>query len=98
MATSTRASGAAAAFLSQRPTAIAIAKKVGHQFPNTPEGKLMRSIFHLSVVDLFVNSQRRSACRHLQGRIFEAEICGIDSDWIRHLFRTAGVSIEERAR
>lgn len=55
----------------------------------------MRSVFHLSVTDLFLRNQRGSACWHLQGRIFEAEICGIDSDWIRKLFREAGVSIEE---
>lgn len=95
MATSTRGARGLGDLLPQRAKALAVARKVGYQFPATPEGNLMRSVFHLSVTDLFLRNQRGSACWHLQGRIFEAEICGIDSDWIRKLFREAGVSIEE---
>ena len=81
-------------WISQKPTALAVAKKVGYEFPNSAEGRLMKGIFHQAVVDLFIESQRTSAARHLQGWIYEAEMCGINSDWIRRLFETANVSLE----
>lgn len=87
--------GKLASLLQQRPAAFAVASKVGQQFPASPEGQLMRAIFRTSVDDLFNDHHRASACRHLQGRIFEAEICGIDADWIRKQFRDAGISLDE---
>ena len=80
----------------QRAAAMAVAKKVGYQFPKTPEGALMRAIFQQSVVDLFLRTFRTGACLHLKGRIFEAEMCGIDAEWIRFQFHRAGVSLDER--
>lgn len=82
--------------LQQRPAALAVARKVGYQFPITPEAALYRAVFQQSVVDLFLRSFRRGACLHLQGSIYEAEICGIDSEWIRYQFEQAGVSLDER--
>lgn len=82
-------------FLPERDAALAVATKVGFQFPDTAEGRLMRSVFVTSVNDLFLKDHRRSACQHLQGRIFEAEVCGIDADWIRKQLRDAGVTIED---
>lgn len=81
----------------QRPVALAVARKVGHQFPRTPEGALFHGIFRQALLDLFTPAHRYSACRHLQGRIYEAELCGIDSDWIRLQLKRAGISLEDHA-
>lgn len=82
-------------YLPEREAALAVAEKVGFQFPDSPQGQLMKSVFQTTVSDLFLNAHRRSACLHLQGRIFEAEVCGIDAEWIRKQLREAGVTIEE---
>jgi hypothetical protein len=89
---------AADSILQQRPAAMAVARKIGYQFPRVPEGALMRAIFQQTVVDLFLRSYRHKACRHLQGRIYEAEVCGIDAEWIRRQFAQAGVSLDEQLR
>ncbi len=84
-----------AELLHERERAQAVATKVGYQFPKTPEGKLMRHIFVQSVTDLYLWAHRRSAVLHLQGWMFEAEVCGINSEWIRYQFRQANVNIED---
>ena len=80
----------------QRPVALAVARKVGHQFPPTPEGKLFLNILRQAMLDLFLPDHRYSACKHLRGWIYEAEICGVNSDWIRLQLKRAGISLEEQ--
>ena len=82
-----------------RQKAMAVASKIGHQFPATPEGKLMHAVVKQAIADLFdVSDQsvfvRRKAADYLLGDIYSAEICGVDSSWIRGQLKKAGVDLE----
>lgn len=58
-------------------------KKISHQFPNTPEGKLMFDIISVAINDLGHGAHRESAENFLKNEIPQAEICGVGSNWIK---------------
>ena len=80
--------------LPQRPVALAVAKKVGYQFPASPEGKLMRGVFVMAVGDLFACKQRRSAALFLTSEMPSLLLCGVDPEWARNQLLKAGVSLD----
>jgi len=76
----------------------ALVRKIGHQFPDKPEARLMLAIFASALNDLITNQRgfeaeaaRRKAAEYLMGNIWHAQICGVDPDWIRYQLKTAGI-------
>ena len=59
------------------------AKKISHQFPSTPEGKLMFSIIEQALNDMKSSVNKSTAKKFLENKIPQAEICGVSSDWIK---------------
>ena len=72
---------------------------ITHQFPESPEGQLMAAVVCCAVMDLHrptsVWSPHKfhvdSAREYLSGEMWHAEICGVDSDWIRSVLDKAGI-------
>ncbi|MCP5013848.1 MAG: hypothetical protein GY938_01030 [Ketobacter sp.] len=61
-------------------------KKISAQFPDVPEGRLMAAVICQAVRDAVMKRddiERSRARLYLSGRMEAAEICGVDSDWIR---------------
>jgi len=77
--------------IDKRPYARAAMRRVSAQFPSTPEAKLMCAIVGCAVTDLFDKSTRRDAERYLTGEMKHAELCGVDSVWIRETLQKVGV-------
>lgn len=73
--------------------AFQVSKKIGYQFPDIPEGRLMFAILRQAIVDLCDRSAcvRHAAWRHLSGFMRECEVCGIDQDWVREQIMKAGL-------
>ncbi len=83
----------------------AITKKLSHQFPKSPDANLMLAIIRQALFDFLSprtksvghfnpESEKRSAKRFLKSQILHAEICGVDSDWIRTVIKgVTGVSL-----
>jgi len=76
----------------------ALVRKIGHQFPDKPEARLMLAIFAGALNDLITNQSgyeveaaRRQAAEYLSGDIWHAQICGVDPEWIRYQLKTAGI-------
>jgi len=62
------------------------------------EHKLMLAIIEAAIHDLYVSSyvsNRKSAIKYLSNEIVHAEICGVDSDWIRRIINTIDKGILE---
>lgn len=78
----------------------AIVRKIGYQFPNCPEGRLMLGIVAVALNDLITNRQggehevyRERAARYLQGDMWHALVAGVDPEWIRAQLKIAGIDI-----
>lgn len=70
-------------------------RKISAQFPDTDEGRLMCAILNCAVVDLGDKNHRHSALRYLNQReIFHAELCEVDSVWVREVLIKCGVKLE----
>lgn len=67
---------------------------IGHQFQRSAEHRLCRAIIDVAIADCFIPStrDRMSAQRFLQAEVIApAELCGVDSNWIRRVLLTAGL-------
>ena len=63
-------------------------KKIGYQFPKTPEGKLMWAVVRQAIEDLYrPQSECTTALLYLKGPMWHAQSCGVDPDWIRLILR-----------
>ena len=51
----------------------------------------MCAVVGCAVADLFDKSTRRDAERYLNGEMKHAELCGVDSVWIRETLQKVGV-------
>jgi len=81
----------------------ALVNKIGCQFPNTPEARLMLSIINIALSDLITNRRgteveryREDARRYLSGDMWHALVCGVDPEWVRLQLRIAGFDYKER--
>lgn len=77
--------------IDKRPYARAAMRRISAQFPSAPEAKLMCAIVGCAVTDLFDKSTRRGAEQYLTGEMKHAELCGVDSVWIRETLQKVGV-------
>jgi len=70
-------------------------RKISYQFPETPEGKLMCAIVSNAIIDLGSADKaiRLPAIRYLNATIYHAEICEVDSVWIREVLIKCGVKL-----
>jgi len=71
-------------------------KKIRTQFGDTPEHKLMFAIVEQAIKDLSSKSIEvsRSAERHIKNEIPHAELCGVDSEWIRLVLKKCGTDLD----
>ncbi len=78
----------------QRETARAIVAKIKHQCGKSAEEELMFAVFRMVVSDVMADPKRpyqQSAERYMNGDMPHLSAMGIDPDWVRGLFRTAGI-------
>ena len=73
--------------------AYQLGKKISYQFPDSPEGKLWAAVVRQAIQDLYGRTKTASkdAVRYLSDRIMAAELCGVDSEWIRSQVKKAGL-------
>lgn len=87
--------------MSQSKIAKVVAKKIGYQFPDTPEGKLMFAILDLAIRDFAMTVRRNrvdhdeaikiSAYRYLKGDMEHCQRVGIDPAWVRRVINESGL-------
>ena len=70
-------------------------KKIRTQFGDTPEHKLMFAIVEQAIKDLNsrVICDRKSAEQYLKNEIPHAELCGVDSEWVRRVLKKCGTDL-----
>ena len=71
-------------------------KKIGYQFPDTPEGSLMYSIIDQAIADALRGES--SAIKFLTSTIPHAEICGVDSKWVQEVLIKCGILSKQQIR
>jgi hypothetical protein len=78
-----------------------LVKKIGCQFPDTAEGRLMLAVINVALSDLITNRRgteieryRENAARYLSGDMWHALVAGVDPEWIRLQLKIAGFDIE----
>lgn len=78
-----------------------LVKKIGCQFPDTAEGRLMLAVINIALTDLITNRRgpemeryRDNAKRYLSGDMWHALVAGVDPEWIRLQLKIAGFDIE----
>jgi len=82
-------------------------KLIRTQFPESSEANLMMAVIEQALRDLLIgdvesngkiipHADRASAARYLSGSIHHAEICGVESEWIRRVL--AKVGLDERLK
>jgi hypothetical protein len=71
----------------------AVAAKIRLQMPDTVDGDLMAAVIARAIADLLLSNKylHAVAVTYLSGRIDAAEVCGLDSDWIRRIVAEAGI-------
>ena len=82
------------AAMARKPAAMAVCKKLEHQFPKTPEGRLWFAVLRKAIEDLFVRRERAAASRFLRGGMPIIEMAGVDPDWVRSQLARAEVSLD----
>jgi len=81
------------------PHISAIVTKASRQIPpNSPEANLMFAVFETAARDLvalqrtsYETLSARSARKYINGDMTHLQSIGIDPDWIRSLFKQAGI-------
>jgi len=65
-------------------TRKAVINKIGYQFPSTPEGRLQFAVVATAIRDATLprSKYKDEAARYLRGHMPQAEICGVESEWI----------------
>jgi len=83
-----------------------VLRKIGPQFPQSPEGRLMLAVVGQAIRDLHgrgrgcelrARRQRESAARYLGGEMPHAEACGVSSHWVRKIMRDVELGLVDRA-
>lgn len=71
----------------------AACQKIRYQMPDTEEGDVMALVIRQTVKDLYHHREavRVAAARYLSGHIDAAEVCGVESDWVRRVLKDAGI-------
>ncbi len=71
-------------------------RKISYQFPNYPECQLMCAIVMHAIIDLGSTDKaiKLPAIRYLSGSIYHAELCEVDSVWIREVLTKCGVELK----
>lgn len=64
-------------------------EKIGMQFPRTVEGALFRAVVFSAIDDIGISGDAEGYLK--SEYIPHAEICGVDSDWIRRVLFEAGL-------
>lgn len=71
-----------------------ISAKLSFAFPKTREGRLFLSIVLFAIKDYGETIlHAKSAKSYLNGEIFHAEMCGVESDYIRRVMNNVGIAI-----
>lgn len=65
-------------------------RRIGAQFPDKPEAKLMLGIINQAANDLLDKNHKDGAERYLRNA-FHAETCGVEPIWIRETFEKMGI-------
>lgn len=79
-----------------------VGQKIGFQFPGTPAGALFCRVVQVAILDVSApgvgtvgskkEQDRRSAGKYLAQEMPHAELCGVDSGWIRRVIRNSGLA------
>lgn len=82
--------------LSNTVKADLLIKKIGYQFPITPEGKLMKSIVSQAIRDSHspYSLTRYRSRTYIEESLVHAEICGVDPEWIRKMAKKIGLTFD----
>jgi hypothetical protein len=77
----------------------AVCQKIRYQMPDTEEGDVMFLVLRQAVKDLYSKRKtvRAAAVKYLDGRIDAAEVCGVESEWVRRVLREGGIDLLERS-
>lgn len=81
---------------SNRERVNACIKKIEKQFPTSPEALLMLAVVQQAIKDCFGPPcyDKHTASAYLRRPIIEhAELCGVDSEWIRAQIKYAGLNL-----
>lgn len=74
-----------------------VVRRIKHQFPARPNGQLYLAVVDQAIRDIASNtvipSVRFSALRYINEEMMHAEVCGVDSEWIRNSIIKAELSI-----
>lgn len=67
----------------------AVCEKIRYQLPDTEDGYLMHLVIRQAVKDLYSRrpSVKTAAVKYLSGYITAAELCGVNSDWVRRVLK-----------
>lgn len=65
-------------------------RRIGAQFPDKPEAKLMFGVINQAANDLLEDSYKIEAERYLKNPI-HAEMCGVNPIWVRETFEKMGI-------
>ena len=74
----------------KRKTINAVMRRIRAQFPETPEAKLCCAIVEQAATDLMNKDYKSSAEEYLMNAK-HAELCGVDTVWIKESFQKAGL-------
>jgi len=77
--------------MDKRLCARAAVRRISAQFPPLPEARFLCAIVGVAVADLVEDGYRRSAKAYLSGEIKHAELCGVDSAWVRETLQKVGL-------
>lgn len=65
-------------------------RRIGAQFPDYPEAKLMLGIINQAANDLLDKTYKDEAERYLRNAV-HAEVCGVTPIWVRETFEKMGI-------
>ena len=73
----------------------AVCQKIRYQMPDTDDGDVMFGVIRQAVKDLYSKRKavRVAAEKYLAGHIDAAEICGVESEWVRRVLREGGIDL-----
>ena len=74
-------------------TVNAACKKIRHQFPKSPEGMLMFAVIATAIRDASGKTGigSKQAISFLSGDMPQAELCGVNSEWITEILIKMGL-------
>jgi len=72
-----------------------IIRRIASQFPDSFHGRLMLGIVGRALLDSIENGldyEAHNARDYINGTMHHAELCGVDSEWIRRVVRKIGLN------